>query len=461
MPNQKSNAFDPAPGPSATGWQAYVVNNFVNSSAIVKFQTDVPARNSSKSEANSFLLGCTRTGKYLCVANNVPGANRVDVFIAETMGVAGTIPMSVAGLIADVISAPSSGLVYTSQKPLSTVSVVDPSTLSVLSSCTIPGSPQINRMATTPDGTLLFVMADAGGSLFVLDVGAGNTLTYRQTIALPNAGSGTIWVAPDGKLAYVSAKNDSVVNVLNVTTLSFVGSPIALGPAGLGPFGMIILPTGKTLWTANLTNSTISMIDLETQTLLATLPTPMPIDHDFWSVATPDSKKLFLIDQTAFPGHIDDLDIDELKQTVLTSPQTPLINQDIVVDPDPSPVANFVASWRSPAKNHKFVTVAFDATASWSPVGSIASSAWDFGDGTGILRTTSPKISHRFRPSKTPRKVQLKVTNTAGTSTDVVFLSRQVSNAGSAQAQTFAPLSLKPHKKKRHHPKFSCDPCTC
>jgi hypothetical protein len=92
----------------------------------------------------------------------------------------------------------------------------------------------------------------------------------------------------------------------------------------------------------------------------------------------------------------------------------------------------------------------FNGSASSSPVGSIASYRWDFGDGQGATSTT-PVTSHVYgQPGAFTAR--LTVTNSAGTSLGQVFTGQTVSNQGGPQATTThgftVPTAPKPRLSK-------------
>jgi hypothetical protein len=106
----------------------------------------------------------------------------------------------------------------------------------------------------------------------------------------------------------------------------------------------------------------------------------------------------------------------------------------IAITPDQAPTAAFSAIAAPTGSASRF-----DASASASPVGSIAS-RWDFGDGQ-TSTTTRPITTHAYAHAGvyTPR---LTVTNTAGTSTTQVFTGRTVSKQGGPQATTARTLTV-------------------
>jgi PKD repeat protein len=75
----------------------------------------------------------------------------------------------------------------------------------------------------------------------------------------------------------------------------------------------------------------------------------------------------------------------------------------------------------------------FNASSSSSPVGTIASYAWNFGDGHTV-KTTHPSITHTYATAGT-FSVTLTVTNSQGTSTKKVFTGNTMSNNGGPSAK--------------------------
>ena len=108
----------------------------------------------------------------------------------------------------------------------------------------------------------------------------------------------------------------------------------------------------------------------------------------------------------------------------------------ISVTPDQAPTAAFTTSANG-------LTVFFDGSGSSSPVGTIATYKWDFGDGTLPITTTSPTISHTYG-SGGSFIATLTVTNTAGTSTATVFTGQMVTNYGQPRAETTHSVTTSP-----------------
>lgn len=105
----------------------------------------------------------------------------------------------------------------------------------------------------------------------------------------------------------------------------------------------------------------------------------------------------------------------------------------MAITPDQTPTARFKSMTNGPE-------VTFDASASSSPIGSIALYAWDFGDGQ-TTTTRSPTILHGYKVGGT-FEVTLKVTNTAGTSTALTFTGQTASNNGGPSAKATQTITI-------------------
>ena len=122
-------------------------------------------------------------------------------------------------------------------------------------------------------------------------------------------------------------------------------------------------------------------------------------------------------------------------QTTLPVTVSPL-PYGVSITPDQAPTASFVTSINGS-------TVFFDGSASSSPVGSIATYKWNFGDGTVTVTTTIPTTSHTYDEGGI-FTASLTVTNTAGTSTTTVFTGQMVTNYGLPRAQATLPVTISP-----------------
>ena len=137
------------------------------------------------------------------------------------------------------------------------------------------------------------------------------------------------------------------------------------------------------------------------------------------------------------------LDLTTSPISILPTPQL-IVSQptDVAITPDQAPTAQFTFTVEGQKVN-------FDASSSSSPVGWVTKYAWKFGDGHKTV-TTSPTVSHTYCKKTLhgdkPIRVKLTVTNSAGTSTDVTFTGRTVSNHGGPSAVSVQTLFGRKHK---------------
>ena len=355
------------------------------------------------------------------------------------------------------------------------ISILDLATNTVIG--TIPGLARPAVIAITPDGTKAYVTNQTiPGGVTVIDL-ATNSIITTILSGIENRPFG-IAIAPDGKKAYVANLNNgagTTVSVIDTTTNIVINTISGLS----GPNCIAITPDGKKAYVTSLTNGNVYIIDLNTETVLASLP----IGDLLEGVSiTPDGSKALVSDLgTNIVTIIDtatDLVIDSAVVTTssFVSPNTTGITPDskkayatvpnvqstivpinlttipaivdapvnvgngvygVYITPDQAPVASFIAT-----KDASGQTVQFDASSSRSPVGTIANYAWDFGDGTTVT-TTNPVTSHSYS-SLGSYSVTLTVTNSIGTSTTQVFTGQTLSRNGNLNARRTQTVNLQP-----------------
>ena len=343
-----------------------------------------------------------------------------------------------------------------------TVWPIDLATLTVGTAITVGGYPW--GIAITPDGSMAYVANGDDGTvspihLATQTVGTAITVgTYPLEIA----------ITYDGTMAYVTCYDSTVWPIDLVAQKA--GTPLIVGP---GPYDIAITPNGSTAYVTNSYTNTVSPIDLATQTV----GTAITVGNEPRYIAiTPDGTMAFVTncyDRTVSPinlatqtaGTAIILGGKNLEGIAITPDGTmayvcdnvlngsvTLINLatltpgtaisgmgqfpwDIAITPDQAPTASFTASYVG-------LTVTFDGSSSLSPWGTIAQYQWDFGDGAPTT-TSSPSVSHVYQGSGT-YTTSLTVVNSAGTSTDVTFAGKTVSNRGMPRALSTKTLLLRP-----------------
>lgn len=364
--------------------------------------------------ANSTPKGISFTpdGRFVLVTNSTAGnISIIDLaFQTVTLVTVGSNPVSVA-------VTPNGQKAYVVNASSNNVSVIDLTTTPVVIT-TISTDVLPQDVAITPDGLKAYVINATGNSITVIDTVLDTVLT---TITGVGTRPSSIAVTPDGAKLYVTCFQSSDVYVINTVTDSIIGAPISIGGR---PFDVAIQPNGVNAYVSSSFANMIAVIDLSTDTVINTIVYEDPAPAN---AITPDS----LTDYTGSSKFFAIIPIDLTTNTLgalITGFLTPL-NQQIA--PDQAPLASFevtLALAGSPST--------FDGSLSVSPVGTIATYDWDFGDGN-TLSTTSSVVDHTYATSGT-FTVTLTVTNSGGTSTATTFTGQLISNHGD---DTFPVLS--------------------
>jgi YVTN family beta-propeller protein len=197
------------------------------------------------------------------------------------------------------------------------------------------------------------------------------------------AGRNNLALTPDGAKAYVGYVEAFGGGVIPLDLGTGVpGTKIPLGGVG---GAVAITPDGATVIAATLFDQSVRLVSTATNTAGAIIP----VGDNPWAIAvTPD--------------------------------QAPIARLTVTRAPDGSPTT-------------------FDASASTVAFGTIASYAWDFGDGTTEV-TATPTTTHTYTGGSYTASVTL--TSSAGTSTERVFTGQTMTRNGGPQARATALGSL-------------------
>jgi YVTN family beta-propeller protein len=313
------------------------------------------------------------------------------------------------------------------------------------------------NVAITPDGTRAYLASYSTDSLIAVD------LQTRQVIGSPiptGEGADGVSIAPDGSRVYVSNYTDGTVSVVDTATNQVTGGPITLGgrpyysaitpdgrtllvadtkesirtldtatgvpgpifKVGEEPTSVAISPDGKRAYSVNYESDNLSAIDLAAGQVLQP-PIAVGNEPEFAAV-TPDGAHLLV--STWSPAQV--FSIDTASLTVSGAPAS--IGKGsgtVAIVPDQSPAASFSHKRARPG-----VPVGFDGAASSDPDGTVASFAWNFGDGQGASTPTAT-VSHAYaKPGK--YTATLTVTDNEGCSAALVFTGQTASCHGSPGA---------------------------
>lgn len=281
---------------------------------------------------------------------------------------------------------------------------------------TSPNFTSLFLSAITPDGRMALVSNTFDDSVVPVDL--------TTPIPTPGAkilgfnGPSAIAITPDGTKALVTnfVPGDVVPIDLTVTP-PVAGTPIVLSGANAG---IAITPDGRTAYV--ITTNSVTPLNLTTPTPTIEAPI-LGITNPVNIAISPDGRTAYV---TVQANAIVPIDIAQTPPHVGASIPLSASPSFISITPDQAPVARFNTTIGSGDM------VLFDASGSLSPVGTIASYAWDFGDGSTEV-TTSPTITHTYINGGSPI-VTLTVTNSNGTSTRQTFTGQTVSNEGGPTA---------------------------
>lgn len=247
------------------------------------------------------------------------------------------------------------------------------------------GTPKYNvcnarRSVLSPDGARL-ITADWCQGITIRDTPAFELEGFRGP---PSGGANDIVLAPNSAtISYVGWGGGVIPFDWDQSVLAF-GTAIPVGGSGVVS-GVAITPDGATVIASRLFDQSVRLVSTATSTAGAIIPVG------------------------GNPGAI-------------------------AVTPDQAPIARLSVT-RAPAGS----PTTFDASASTVAFGTIASYAWDFGDGTTAV-TTTPITTHTYTGGSYTASVTL--TSSAGTSTGRVFTGQTMTRNGGPQARATALGSL-------------------
>jgi YVTN family beta-propeller protein len=147
--------------------------------------------------------------------------------------------------------------------PGSLVYVIDLITRTVITQVAVGAFPA--SIAVTPDGTQVWVPCRGDGDLFVIDTLTNTVVGFNANITLATG----VAINPTGTKVYVAEGNDlgGIVDQIDMTTFQIV-SRIQVG--GL-PHALLISPSGRHMFVTNALSNTISIININTNTVIQTI----------------------------------------------------------------------------------------------------------------------------------------------------------------------------------------------
>jgi YVTN family beta-propeller protein len=227
-----------------------------------------------------------------------------------------------------------------------------------------------------------------------------------------------IAITPNGRTAYVTNEDSDDVSVIDTQTNQVVGSRIEVN---LIPSWVAITPDGRSAYVANYNGGQVSVIDTQTNQL----GPPIKVAGRPGGIAImPDGRTAYGADSLSNGVFVVNTLTNQLVGSTIPVGEGPT---GVAINPDQPPHASF----SDPAARPE-VPVAFDASASGDPDGSIANYDWEFGDGAQASNG-GPTPSHSYTKPGT-YKATLTLTDNEGCSTSLIFTGQTAYCNGSALA---------------------------
>ena len=403
------------------------------------------------------------TPPYAYVANY--GAGTVTP-ISTATGTADT-PITV-GTHPDAIAlSPDGTTAYVANQGSGTVTPIATATNTPGTAISVGASP--DAVAITPNGTTAYVANYGNGTVTPI---ATATNTPGTAFAV-GTGPSAIAISPDGQTAYVTVSgSDEVVPIATATNTP--GTPI---PVGDDPVAIAITPDGTTAYVANALDGSVTPIDLAFQTAD---PAIVLGELELTSIAiTPDGTTAYVSDNgnssytidlatqtvasyipvgndpsavavspdgtTAYVANYDDDTVTPIATSTGT-PGSPISvgngPRAVAVMPDEGPAATLAATTTG-------TTTSFDASSSVPGTSPIVNYAWNFGDGSPVVDTSTAATSHTYGAgvcagtmASPACSATVTLTDAVGASTAQVFTGQTVSLNGSSAATASANVVI-------------------
>jgi YVTN family beta-propeller protein len=209
-------------------------------------------------------------------------ANTISIIDPSTNTVIDTIPGG--GEPFGIVFSPDGARAFVADFAMGAISVIDTSSKTIVSTITLPPGSFPSFPAITPDGKSLYVPTFFSGNVLVI-----STATNKVTATIPiGLLPGAVVITPDGEHAYVwSGQNVSVID----THTNKVVQSIPVNSAG-GPAldAIAITPNGENVYVAGQGADDIQVISTTSNTVVKTLPFTQSISG---FAITPDGRKVY------------------------------------------------------------------------------------------------------------------------------------------------------------------------
>jgi YVTN family beta-propeller protein len=396
--------------PSALAGDAYVVNDEGKSVSVIDTSDNQVTGSPIMVGKEPVDIAITPDGRFAYVTDY--GSNSVSVIDTRTNQVVGS-PIKVGTHPRGIAITPDGREAYVANLESGTVSAIDTQKNEVVGPPIAVGTDP-EAIAVSPDGRFAYVVTFGfPGAVVTI-----NTQT-NQVVGSPipdGEGASGIAITPDGRSAYVADEDAESVSAIDTQTNQVV--PIEVGKI---PVGVAITPSGGTAYVSDYNGAAVSVIDTQTDQTAPAIHTGGRPDR---IAITPDGKTAYVTNFEGGAVRTIDTQTNKLIGSAINVGAGPI---GVAIVPDQSPSASFAV----PARARPGVPLAFNASASSDPDGSIASYAWSFGEGQS--GSGGPTTTHTYSAPGT-YQASLTLTDNEGCSTSFVFTGQTAYCNGSPSA---------------------------
>ncbi len=402
--------------PAAAARNAYVANAGSGTVSVIDVGTN-SATGSIPVGVGPRDVAITPDGQFAYVTNEID--DTVSVIATASNTVVGTIAVGVGSKPRGIAISPDGQTAWVADSGDNKVSVIATASNTVVGTPIEVGS-EPDGIAISPDGAAAFVV-QKGGAVSII-----NTTTRAVTGTVPDAlGPSQIAIGPRGGRAFVTNRGADSVTAFNPTNGQVVGTPITVGAQ---PSGIAVGPSGTLAYAAGFGAGTLTPINTATSapgTAITGFNGPEGV------AVNPGGSQLYVSNSGGGVVTVVNTATNVLSASIPVGKEP----AGIAIAPDQPPTASFLIT---PPKGIARQKLTFHAGASKDPDGTIATYAWEFGDGTRS-KGSQATLTHTYTRPGT-YTVSLTLTDNEGCSTELIYTGQTASCNGSAVAHTTATI---------------------
>ncbi len=369
-------------------------------------------------------VAITPDGRFAYVTNETEGT--VSVIATATNTVVGApITIGAGSKPRGIAISPDGHTAWVADSGKDAVSIISTATNSVVGAPIEVGK-EPDGIAISPDGAAALV-AQKGGDVSILNT-ANRMVTATVADALGPAG---VAVGPRGGRAFVTNSDSGSVTAFNPANGQVAGPAI---PVGAQPSGIAVGPSGTLAYASGFGDGTLTPIDTATDaphTAITGFNGPEGV------AVTPGGLQLYVANSSGGVVTVVNTVTNVLSASVPVGKEP----AGIAIAPDQPPTASFGVT---PQKRIAGRKLTFHAGASKDPDGTIATYAWEFGDGKRS-KGSQATLTHTYTRPGT-YTVTLTVTDNEGCSTELIYTGQTASCNGSAVARATATIVVAENK---------------